>query len=67
MQRSLIVKSKGVVGKAEVPYVVLKDDRGTVLNLKLNVESELEDYPIGGILTVKIVNEQQTLTFEEQG
>ena len=66
MQRDLTVKSKGVTGKNETPFVVLKGDAGTKLKLMLTDKSQLDEFGIDECFTVKIVVEQQKLEAETE-
>ena len=61
MQRDLTVKSKGVEGKNETPFVRMKGDSGTTLKLNVASKAELDNFQIDETFTVKIVKEQQEL------
>ena len=61
MQKDLEVKSKGVSGKDDTPFIAMQGNDGTRLKLILSDESELSQYEIGDIVTMKFVKEQQKL------
>lgn len=61
MQKDLEVKSKGLSGKDDKPYVTLQSSDGTKVKLILQAESDLEEYQISDIVTVKFVKEQTQL------
>lgn len=62
MDRTFKVVGKSLKGSNENPVVVFKNNKGDKLELRLDDESQLNDYEINEILTVKIAKEQQTLT-----
>lgn len=60
------VIDKGLCGKGHSdPFIKLVGEHGSSFKVKLGSRAELDHYEIDEIFVVKIINEQQKLTFSE--
>lgn len=62
MDRTFKVVSKGLFGKnKDKPMLKLSNEDGEAMSIRLPVKTQLKDYPIETVLTVRIVQEQKTI------
>ena len=59
--RDMKVVNKGLKGKHNTPYIVLKNDEGEKTEIHFKEKAQLKPYRLGQVLTVQLVGLQKEL------